>query len=166
MDRTDIYWMAAIGLLAILVGKKVLTSAGMEGILNVARSFIQGEELFSPTPYWDVSRWSWGYGTQAPGPAGTITRDRAADEMMQHVMDDYDQLKKRITMPLNANQWGALLSFTYNLGIGNAYNLLPNLNSGDYMALGAQWKQYVYAGGKVNQGLVDRRQREWELFVS
>lgn len=166
MDRTFVYTMAVIGILAVIVGKKVLSNAGMEGILNVARAFLQSEEGFSATPYWDVSRWSWGYGTQAPGPGGTIDRDTAADDMMKHVMQDYDYLKKLITMPLTANQWGALLSFSYNLGPGNADNLVDNINRGDYIALGEQWNKYVYAGGVINSALVGRRQREWELFIS
>ncbi len=40
------------------------------------------------------------------------------------------------------------------------------INAGDYMALGSQWQRYYFAGGVANSNLIDRRQREWALFVS
>lgn len=166
MDRDFTFAIAALGIVAVIVGQKVLTSAGMNAIMNSVRSFLASMEGFSATSYWDVSRWSWGYGTQAPGPNETITRDAAADEMMRHVSVDYSTLKKIITQPLSVNQWTALLSFSYNLGPGNAQKLVPLINTGDYMALGAKWNEFVYADHKINQDLVERRQREWELFVS
>lgn len=166
MDRDFTYSVAILGIIAVFIGQKILSSAGMNAILNTARAFIPTVEGFRATSYWDVSRWSWGYGTEAPGPNETITRDAAADEMMKHIMNDYDYLKKLVTMPLNANQWAAFLSFAYNEGTGNADNLVDNINRGDYMALGEQWAKYIYADHKINQDLIDRRAKEWELFVS
>lgn len=135
-------------------------------LLNKLASFIPSVEGFRSTPYWDVSRYSWGYGTVAPGPTGSITREQAFADMVAYLMSDYAALSARITRPLAANQWAALLSFSYNLGIGNAYNLIPLINSGDTMALGVKWNKYVYAGGVINQYLVERRGKEWDLWNS
>lgn len=123
-------------------------------------------EGFAAHPYWDVRRYSWGFGTPAPGPTGTITREQALKELQQHVQADMIYLSPMITRGLTPNQWAALLSFSYNLGIGNADNLIQNINSGDDVALEQQWKQYVRADGVVNQSLVQRRAREWQYWVS
>jgi len=140
------------------------TKSGFERIKTVLSSFLPSVEGFSSTPYWDVSRWSWGYGTAAPGSTGTITRSQAMSDLLTHVATDYAYLAPLVTKKLNANQWAAYLSFSYNLGTGNADNLLDNINSGDQDALGQQWAKYIYSGGSVNSDLVARRSKEWALW--
>lgn len=129
-----------------------------------AAELIESLELFSAEPYWDVSRWSWGYGTRAPGSTGTITREQAAQELREHMQPDYTYLSGLITRPLQPHQWAALLSFSYNEGSGNADNLVDNINSGNDVALEQQWKKYIYAGGIINQGLIKRRDKEWDYW--
>lgn len=138
----------------------------VDSLTSALQNFIPSVEGFSPTPYWDVSRWSWGYGTEAPGQYGTITREQAFSDMLSHLMDDYNTLSAKITVPLNVNQWTALLSFSYNLGVGNAEHLVQYINNGDNDTLGSKWNQYVHAGGVVNSDLVARRQKEWDLWNS
>lgn len=135
-------------------------------LINKLATFIPSVEGFRSTPYWDVTRYSWGYGTAAPGSTGTITREQAFADMLTHLLADYVKLSARITRVLTVNQWAALLSFSYNLGDGNAYNLVPLINAGDDTALETKWAKYVYAGGVVNPDLVVRRGREWRLWVS
>jgi len=144
----------------------VLASSFNTRLLNVLSVFIPDVESFSAKAYWDVSRYSWGYGTAAPGKDAITTRENAFHEMVDHLLGDYADLKNRVTRKLNVNQWAALLSFSYNLGIGNAHNLLANINSGNDAALEVQWKKYIYAGGVVNQDLIERRDKEWNLFVT
>lgn len=126
--------------------------------------FIPNFEGFSPSPYWDVSRYSWGYGTKAPGSTGTISKEQALQDLRVYINADYEYLKKLITVPLTGYQWAALLSFSYNLGRGNADNLVNNINSGNFPALSAQWMQYVNAGGVVNNSLVNRRAQELKMW--
>lgn len=153
-----------IAAIVLLAGKRILTMAGKDAIIRGLKVFIPQQEGFSAHPYWDVSRYSWGYGTAAPSATGTITRDQAADEMVDHAMQDYLRLYGVITMPLTVNQWVALLSFSYNLGVGNALHLVPLINAGDIISLGDKWNKYVYAGGIVDDDLVVRRGKEWELY--
>jgi GH24 family phage-related lysozyme (muramidase) len=40
------------------------------------------------------------------------------------------------------------------------------INSGDDSALRTKWVKYVYAGGVVNQNLVERRDKEINLWDS
>lgn len=151
------------GLLALLLlSKRMVVS--LDRIKNVLYKFIPEVEGFSSVPYWDVSRYSWGYGTAAPGAAGTITRDQAAKEMTAYLVQDYEKLKGRVTRELTANQWAALLSFAYSTGIGNAYNLLANINTYNDSVLYTQWRKYIYAGGVINDTLIERREKELILW--
>lgn len=137
-----------------------------ERLINRLASFIPSVEGFSATPYWDVQRYSWGYGTAAPGASGTITREQAFSDMLTYLLTDYATLSGKVTRALSVNQWVALLSFSYNLGIGNALKLVPVINYGNDTALESEWLRYVYAGGKVSQDLVKRRKKEFSLWVS
>lgn len=166
MDRDFEYALLAIGAVIIFAGKKLVAMSNKAAVIDAVKAFLPYREGFSATPYWDVSRWSWGYGTAAPGPDGSITRDAAMNALVDHVLNDYTRLYGAITRTLSANQWAALLSFSYNLGPGNALNLVPYINAGNYQELGIHWNKYIYAGGKVNQGLVERRALEWDLFTS
>lgn len=135
-------------------------------LLNRLASFIPTVELFDAHPYWDVSRYSWGYGTAAPGATGTISRDQAFHDMIDHLLEDYRYLSPMITRTLSVNQWAAYLSFSYNEGPGKADNLVSLINAGDDQALGRKWREYIYAGGKVSNNLVERRGKEWDLWNS
>lgn len=128
-------------------------------------------EGFSSKPYWDHKQWSWGYGTACgfdpnQKPTGTITRAKAMADTLAHLAKDYAYLSKLLRVNLNAKQWAALLSFSYNAGPGNADNLIANINAGDLKALEVQFKSYRMASKKVNQTLVARRAAEWKLWIS
>lgn len=160
---------------------KLLIGAGVLGLLiamaatwkTILKTFLPPLEGFSAAPYWDYKQWSWGYGTKVPGsgtdpnvkPAGTVTRAQAWIYAMEHLQNDFNYLSKLITVPLSANRWAALLSFSYNLGPGNADNLISNINKQDNSALQSQWMSYVYAGGVVMPALIDRRAKEWSLWM-
>lgn len=148
----------------LLIGLPLLSFKNR--LINRLGAFIPSVESFSSKPYWDVTRYSWGYGTKAPGATGTISRSQAFTDMLRYLMSDYDLLLKHITRRLTVNQWAALLSFSYNLGNDDALNLVPLINAGDVQALGDKWNRYVYAGGVVNQDLVTRRAKEWDLWNS
>jgi GH24 family phage-related lysozyme (muramidase) len=136
-------------------------------------------EGFSPKPYWDVRQWTWGYGTKVPAkymkgntpdPAARINKVDAMADAWAHIQTSKNYLQKLVKVQLTNDQWAALLSFAYNLGDGNADNLVPNINGKKWAALEAQWKAY----NKVNQngvlvphsGLTKRRAAEWNLFSS
>lgn len=141
-------------------------SSFKDRLLNKLASFIPSVEGFEPSPYWDVSRYSWGYGTAAPGASGTISREQAFKDMVEYLLNDYRLLSSKVTRQLTVNQWAALLSFSYNEGVGRAYNLLANINAGNDQALATQWRKYNLAGGVVNKNLVERREKELNLWNS
>ncbi len=78
-----------------------------------------------------------------------------------------NSMNKAIKVPLNKNQQLALLSLRYNIG-GPAFNnstLLRILNSGNYLGTSTRFAEWRLSEGKINQGLVNRRERERQLFV-
>jgi lysozyme len=77
-------------------------------------------------------------------------------------------VKRLVKVPLDANQLGALVSFTFNLGEGNLSrsSLLRKLNAKDYHGAANEFGKWTRAGGKVLKGLVRRRAAEAALFTS
>lgn len=157
-------------ILGAIVLLPMAASGSSSSFTGVLHNFLPSVEGFNEYPVWDVKQWSWGYGTAAgydPNrmPAGSITREKAWQDALQVINDHYNYLRPLIKVDLKPNQWAALLSFSYNLGPGNADNLVTNINNRNTAALEHQWKQYIYADGQVNQGLINRRNKEWILWI-
>lgn len=75
-------------------------------------------------------------------------------------------MNRVIKVPINKNQQLALLSLRYNIG-GPAFDkstLLRLLNSRDYNGASMRFAEWRLSEGKINQGLVNRRERERVLF--
>jgi lysozyme len=72
----------------------------------------------------------------------------------------------KVTVPLNQEQFDALVDFVFNLGAGNfsSSTLLKKLNQGQYSEVPSELDRWVFAGGKVLPGLVKRRKAEGTLF--
>jgi len=68
---------------------------------------------------------------------------------------------------LNNNQFSALVSFVFNVGIGNfkASTLLKKLRGGDYLGAADEFPKWRRANGKILRGLVLRRAAERDLFL-
>ena len=75
---------------------------------------------------------------------------------------------ENVKVGLNQNQFDALVSLTYNIGIGafSKSTLLKKLNAGDYKGTSNQFDVWVNAGGKRLDGLVKRRAKEKALFLT
>jgi lysozyme len=97
-----------------------------------------------------------------------ITRDRAY-QLLQRDAARMEAAVNRLGVPLNQNQFDALVSFTYNLGPGWTMenNGLRNaLRARRYRDVPREMNKWVRAGGKVLPGLVRRRKAEGRLFAS
>jgi len=79
-----------------------------------------------------------------------------------------DAVNKTVKVPLTSNQFSALVSLCFNIGIGafQKSTLVRVLNQGNYGEAANQFLRWNQGGGKVLAGLVRRRQRERELFLS
>jgi lysozyme len=105
-----------------------------------------------------------------PYHSGTcLTKQQCEDLLRSKDLPKYANCVHRlISVPLNQNQFDALVSFTFNLGCGALQNsnLRTKLNRGEYSSVCSQLKLWVHAGGKVLPGLVSRRNDECNLFNS
>lgn len=74
---------------------------------------------------------------------------------------------KMVRVALTDGQYGALVSFTYNLGSGRlkASTLLRKLNKGDYVGAAREFPKWCFAGKKKLRGLEIRRKAEQQLFM-
>ena len=110
-----------------------------------------------------------GYGHRLKGsesfPNG-ITLEQGTDLLKQDLQTAETAVNTLVKVPLAQPQFDALVDFTYNVGAGNleASTLLAELNKGDYSAVPAEFVKWIYAGGKVEPGLVTRRQDEAKLW--
>ena len=74
-------------------------------------------------------------------------------------------MNKVIKVPINKNQQLALLSLRYNIGTAfNKSTLLRQLNAGNFNDASMRFGEWRLSEGKINQGLVNRRERERQLF--
>jgi len=108
-----------------------------------------------------------GYGTTAGvTPGMTITAERAEQLLRQDIAKFERGVRDSVKVPLTENQFSALVSFAYNVGLGafRTSTLLRLLNKGEYAQAAEQFGRWNKAGGKVLPGLTRRRAAERKLF--
>src|SRR5574338_535956 len=114
-----------------------------------------------------------GYGhTDAAGPPMVtdnmvITKKRADDILRADLAKVEAAVERLVTVPLNDNQFAALVAFVFNVGDGAfaKSTLLRKLNAGDYEAVPSELMKWTMANGKRVQGLANRRAAEAGLWV-
>lgn len=115
-----------------------------------------------------VGVWTIGFGhTKGVKRGDTCTAWQAEQWLKEEARSHMTVAERLIRVPLNQNQYDALTSFHYNLGknILSGSNLLNLINSKKWNEAAKKMKEYNRAGGKVLQGLVNRRNDEASLFL-
>lgn len=138
-------------------------------------NFLKQEEGFKSKAYWDVRGYSIGYGHFGAKKDDVITRAEGEQLLKEDVGEVEMAIKKNVKIPLNQNQFDALVSFGYNLGPGKIPRIAEFLNRGDMS--GAVSKMAEFSKTRVfkdkndkkgtlvtNDHLVQRRSREADLF--
>lgn len=97
-----------------------------------------------------------------------ITKEEAEKLLMTTVQTFADGVNKAVKVPLTSNQFSALVSLCFNIGISafQKSTLVRVLNEGNYGEAANQFLRWNRGGGKVLAGLTRRRNRERELFLS
>ena len=96
-----------------------------------------------------------------------IDRKRGEEILLHYIKEVADQVRSVLKHKLSDNQEAALISFTYNLGIGNLKRstLLLLINSGPMnQNIPREIKRWNKTGGKVLAGLTARREEEANLW--
>lgn len=99
-----------------------------------------------------------------------ISKDRAIELAMYTINKIFlPGVLKAVTVPLNQNQVDALTNLAYNIGVGalSTSTLIKKINAkGTKEEISKAWRMWNKAGGKVLQGLVNRREREINLYFA
>lgn len=119
-----------------------------------------------------VGVWTIGWGhTGLKHRDGTVYRGRKiteteAESLLRHDMDFFEgRVSSGVKVPLNDDQFAALVSWDFNTGGLFDSSLLRVLNAGDYAAAADQLLRWDKAGGKTLAGLTRRRKSERNLFL-
>ncbi|NDB87223.1 MAG: lysozyme [Alphaproteobacteria bacterium] len=116
-----------------------------------------------------------GYGTiRYPDGTSVSLKDSPISEqdaeryLMHEINEKANGVESLLTIKVSDNEFGALVSFAYNLGLGNLKKstLLKILNAdADRQKIGDEFLKWNKAAGKELSGLTRRRQAERALFL-
>lgn len=110
----------------------------------------------------------------------TITEAEAERRFQQDIGEAASAIDRAVTVPLSDQEYGALVSFVYNVGPGvkgvksgfvtlkegGPSTMLRKLNAGDHMGAASEFDRWIHAGGVPLDGLRKRRAAEKALFLS
>ena len=127
-------------------------------------------------PYYDQAGYlTVGVGHLLDGPDDpynrTITQNESDMLLEGDLIETEECMEECVTVPVNQNQYNAMCSLTFNIGVGafGDSTLLRLLNEGDYMGAADQflvWNKITVDGEKVvSEGLANRREKERALFL-
>ena len=112
--------------------------------------------------------WTIGWGhTSGVKQGDKITTEQALDFLRSDLEKFENAINNLVTVKLNQNQYDALVSFVFNIGI-NAFKqstMLKFLNNNSFPLAAGQFDRWIKSHGKVLEGLVKRRKAEKELFL-
>ena len=97
-----------------------------------------------------------------------ISKERA-ETLLKHVVDNFSvAVEVDIKIEVTQNQFDALVSLAYNIGLGAFKNstLLRQLNRGNFVGASQEFLRWDKSNGKPLLGLTRRREREKLLFES
>lgn len=99
---------------------------------------------------------------------GRRITEQEAEEMLLDELNKFERgVEIAVAVPINDNQFSALVSFAYNVGLGalQRSTLLKLLNAGNVSGAAEQFLRWNKAGGKEVKGLTRRREAERSLFL-
>jgi lysozyme len=122
-----------------------------------------------PDPGSGGDPWTIGWGSTGPGIAKGLvwTQQQADKRLAEHIMEFARGVDTALAgAPVAAMQKGALVSLTYNIGVGalSGSTLLKKHKAADYDGAAAQFLLWNKAAGKVMQGLTNRRTAEMRVY--
>lgn len=100
----------------------------------------------------------------------TITEAKASALLAKDVSSAEAAVNRGVKVPINQNQFDALVSFAFNVGNSAFANstMLKRINAGQYTEAANEFGRWVFitVGGKkvISNGLVNRRTADYNLF--
>ena len=121
-----------------------------------------------PDPGTGGAPWTNGIGHTGPDvyPGQVIDHAQALVWLSHDVEDAADTVRRLVSVPLNQNQFDALVDLVFNIGEKQfaSSTLLRKINAGDYAGAQEQFGRWNLSAGKVMGGLTNRRAAEADLF--
>lgn len=131
---------------------------------------IKKYEGFSAIPYLcPGDEWTIGYGHKIlPGESFNRISKKVATELLAHDVGIAERFIRGRGWALTQNEFDALVSFVYNVGIGTfkKSSVMKYINQGNKKLAALYILVYTKSGGVVLPGLVKRREDEHRLFIS
>ncbi len=100
-----------------------------------------------------------------------ISESKATELLRADIATAERAVRNNIRVPLTQNQFDALISLAYNIGTTNFANSTvvkyinnPKFRSSTYPNLESAWKTWNRSQGKISNGLINRRQNEWNMY--
>lgn len=117
------------------------------------------------------SPWTAMYGETQGIKADMVFTQQEADERLEKRVRQFMTEAINVTPNLanySAEKIAAITSLIYNIGKTNyaKYDISKQVQAGNHAIVAAKFRQYVYAGGVINEGLKNRREREAALYSS
>ena len=146
----------------------------MRRITQEGLDLIRRFEGFSPTIYICPGGWpTIGFGhvvrefEHEQFEAG-INEDAGATLLRHDVGVSESAVLRLIQVPLDEGQFDALVSFTFNLGAGalQRSTLRRKVNREEHGAVPAEFRRWVWAGGRRSAGLARRREAEINRYTN
>lgn len=96
-----------------------------------------------------------------------ISVPEALERLRRDVGDAESAIGRCVKVPLSQGEYDAFASLAFNIG-SNAFctsTLVKRLNAGDYDGACEEIRRWVYAGGQKLEGLVNRREAEYQMCM-
>ena len=139
--------------------------------INLLHTFegLKLDAYLCPARVWTIGYGNTRYENGQPIKQGDVVTRQRANELFTNILnrDFVPSVARLVKVPLNDNQFGALVSFAYNIGTGalgrstllrlvNAKPNDPNIRT--------EFLKWNRAGGRVLNGLTRRREAEANLY--
>jgi lysozyme len=143
----------------------------MNTLGSAGENLIKSFETMKLVAYLDQrGRWTCGWGHTGPDvvEGTTCTPEQAEDWFQQDTQAAVNGVDESIQTNVTQNQFDALVSFTFNVGVGaEGHSTMAKLiNARNFAGAAAQFPLWDHVDGVPNAGLLRRRQAEQALFLA
>ena len=142
--------------------------------------FIKRHEALRLNAYLDaVGVWTIGYGHTGGVNGGDAISEKQAEEFLRADLATAERALNSTRLQLNQNQFDALVSFIFNVGVGRPKShpkgpagflgstlLIKARHDVNDPAIRKEFERWIYAGGKILNGLIRRRKEEADLYFT
>ena len=137
-----------------------------DNAINLIKSF---EQLRLNSYLCPAGVWTIGYGHTDGVNQGMLITEKTADAFLKQDIQRAESEVNRIKQDLTQGQFDALVSFVFNVGL-QAFRIstLRKLieRNPDDKKIATEFRRWVYAGNTMLPGLVNRREKEIQLYYS